>query len=150
MSEKEVNSWFKQLPGKLQRELARDLQQIASNLSNDIKAAAPVKTGALRDSVRVRRGRKTLEYFVEAGGPTTTREYVGSAKYQREVSIGSKDTQGIARGGGSGKAYDYALGVEFGNKHVPAQPFFYTTYRQRQNQVREEIEQAVFRAVSRA
>jgi len=150
MSEKEVQSWFKELPGKIQRELAKDLQRIANELSNDIRAAAPVVTGTLRDSVRVRRGRKTLEYFVEAGGSTTTRQYGGSARYQREVVIGSGDTQGIARGGSSGKGYDYALGVEFGNTHMPAQPFFYTTYRVRQAQVREEVEQAVLNAVSRA
>ena len=67
-----VTSWFKALPSKMQRQLARDLKDIADNLAADIKAAAPVKTGKLRDSVRVRRGRNTLELYVEAGGADTT------------------------------------------------------------------------------
>lgn len=151
MSEKEVNSWFKSLPGKLQRELARDLQRIAGELKEDIQAATPVgATGKLRESVRVRRGRKTLEYFVEGGGPTTTKAYAGRTSYQRQVDVGSGDTQGIPKGGKGNVAYDYALGVEFGNTRVPAQSFFYNTYRARQDDIREEIEEAVFDVLRRA
>jgi len=150
MSEKEVNSWFKSLPGKIQRDLARDLQRIAARLSDDVKAAAPVDTGALRDSVRVRRGRGTLEYFVEAGGPSTTRGYLGRAKYKREVVIGSGDTEGISKGGSSGVSYDYALAIEFGTKNMQPKPFFYFTYRARQDEIRQEIEEVVLNAVRRA
>lgn len=146
----EVKSWFKSLPGKLQRQLAKDLQVIAQGLVDDIKAAAPVDTGKLRDSIRVRRGKKTLEYFVEAGGSATTRSLERTTTYQREVQIGSGDTEGIARGGPAGVSYDYALGVEFGNSRVPAQPFFYSTYRRRQVEVRQEIEAAVADALSKA
>jgi HK97 gp10 family phage protein len=122
-----VQSWFKSMPNRLQRQLALDLQRIANNLQADIKAAAPVKSGALRDSVRVRRGRNTLEYFVEAGGSNT---------------MGEIRT-------GSGVSYDYSLAVEFGTKKMEAQPFFYSTYREKRDAMREEIAQAVYEASGR-
>lgn len=113
----DLQQYFQNLPYKLKRELAEGLKDIADRLASDIKQATPVKTGKLRDSVRVRRGRNTLELYVEAGGVDTT-------KMVRE---------------GSGVDYDYALGVEFGNLHAPAQPFFYNTYRAREADIREEI-----------
>lgn len=125
----ELQSWFKSLPGKVQREFAKDLKRIADGLAEDIRRAAPVgETGRLKESVRVTRGRKSLELYVEAGGPLTTKEVRG----------------------GSGVAYDYALGQEFGNSRTPANPFFYSTYRARRDEVRADIEEAVAQAIAKA
>lgn len=125
----ELQSWFQQLPRKLQRELATGLRDIADELAEDIRREAPEgETGKLKQSVRVRRGRGTLELFVEAGGDLTTRQV-------RE---------------GSGVDYDYALGVEFGNQHAPAQPFFYSTYHARRDDVREKIDDLVGDVLSKA
>jgi HK97 gp10 family phage protein len=121
-----IQSWFKSMPYKMQRELAGKLRSIADNLASDIEAVAPVKTGALKASVRVRRGRNTLEYFVEAGGKDND----------------WKNQQGSGRG--SDAAYDYSLAIEFGTKKMEAKPFFYKTYREKRDAMREEIAQAVY------
>lgn len=126
---KELQSWFKELPIKLQRELAKDLKEIADGLAEDIRRVTPEgETGNLRSSVRVRRGRRTLEYFVEAGGVTTTKEV-------RQ---------------GSGVQSDYALHVEFGTSKMSPQPFFYSTYNERRADVRREVEEAVANALGKA
>lgn len=125
----DLQSWFKALPGKLQRELAGQLKEIADELASDIRAAAPAgETGRLKESVRVRRGRKTLELYVEAGGDLTT-----------------KDVRQ-----GSGVRYDYALAQEFGTQKMPANPFFYSTYRARQSEIRERIDRAVSDVLAKA
>lgn len=124
----ELQSWFKQLPGKLQRELAGRIKEIADELAEEIRSAAPEgETGALKESVRVRRGRGTLELLVEAGGTFTTKEVRG----------------------GSGIPYDYALAQEFGTQWMPAHPFFYSTYRARREDVRRQIEDAVSDVISK-
>jgi HK97 gp10 family phage protein len=125
----ELQSWFKDLPGKVQREFAKDLRRIADGLADDIRAAAPTgETGRLKESVRVTRGKKSLELFVEAGGALTTKEVRA----------------------GSGVTFDYALAQEFGTERQPAYPFFYATYRVRRDDVRAEIERAVADAIARA
>jgi HK97 gp10 family phage protein len=139
----DLQSWFRDMPYKLRRELAGRVRDIAGDLADDIKQAAPVKSGALRDSVRVRRGRNELTLYVEAGGQATTREVARDARYVRDVKIGSGDTQGIARGGAAGVSYDYALAQEFGTLHEPAQPFFYKTYNARKADVAQQLQQAV-------
>jgi HK97 gp10 family phage protein len=145
----ELQSWFKKLPYKLQRELAGRLKDIADDLAEDIKREAPVKTGALRDSIRVRRGRKSLEFVISAGGPSTTHTYERSTGYRRDVVIDGRDNRGIARGN-QGVTYDYALAQEFGTQKSPARPFFYSTYRAQAPEIRETIEQAVSEVVEKA
>lgn len=125
----ELQTWFRQMPYRLRRELAGRIKDIAENLADEIKAAAPVgETGHLRDSIRVRRGRKTLEFVVEAGGTDTT-----------------KDIRS-----GAGVEYDYARAIEFGTTKMPAHPFFYTTARARAADVRADIEQAVSEVLEKA
>lgn len=81
-----------------------DITVANSTSADDFVAMAqrlvPVKTGALRDSIRKSKAESPTGYIVEAGGPTTT---VGG--------------------------YDYALGQEFGTKNIPSSPFFWPTYR---------------------
>ncbi|MGX0962427.1 hypothetical protein AB7M63_002876 [Bradyrhizobium japonicum] len=43
-----------QLPIKLRRQLATTIAQDADKLASAIKAAAPIRTGAMRDNVRAR------------------------------------------------------------------------------------------------
>jgi len=126
MTAEAVGSWFKQIPMRLRRDFARDLKAIADQLASDIKSAAPVgETGKLQSSVRVRRGKDTLEYYIFAGGPDTTKEV-------RQ---------------GSGVFYDYALAIEFGTKKMEAQPFFYSTYQLKKEEVRNKIYTAAAKSV---
>lgn len=104
---------FDSLGGKLsemaqlpQGTIADQLNEQADKLVVDMKAAAPVRTGKLRESIRKEQGTDGRSVLVKAGGPLTTRP---------------------AR---SGKGdYDYALGTEFGTSKERPEPFFYSTYR---------------------
>jgi len=125
MSAGAVGSWFKQIPMRLRRDFAAELKAIADQLASDIRAAAPTESGKLQSSVRVQRGKDTLELLVLAGGPSTTKE--------------------VRKG--SGVSYDYALGIEFGTTKMEAQPFFYSTYRLQRDAVRNKIYEAAARSV---
>ena len=94
-----------QLSFKVKRQLAEAIKKEADRLADAIKAAAPVRTGKLRDSVKVRRTRNELTLYVTAGGDDTTKEVRS----------------------GSGVEYDYALATEYGTSKENAQPFFYPT-----------------------
>lgn len=104
----DLQSWLKQLPTSLTRDLATEFENIVEKeMVAPIRDAAPQATGKTKASVRKIKGPDNLSWVVTAGGPLTT-------KTVRE---------------GSGAEYDYTLGIEFGNHHVPSQPFFYSTAR---------------------
>lgn len=123
-----LQRWLGDLPFKVRREMATAIKREADGLAEKIKAAAPIKTGKLRDSVRVRRKRNDTELEVTAGGD---------------------DTAGEVRSG-SGVNYDYARAVEFGTVKMPAQPFFYATFRENRDQIRENINAAIEEAIRKA
>lgn len=114
------------LPFRVRRQLVEAIREQADGLAEAIKAEAPVKTGALRDSVQVRRGRKTLELVVTAGGEATTKP-VKTSTY----------------GEGGAYDYDYALALEYGTVAKGPQPFFYPVVREREADIRAAIEAAV-------
>jgi HK97 gp10 family phage protein len=118
--DEELQGYFKDLSFKLKRELVTVIKEQADGLAEAIKSAAPVKTGRLRDSVKVRRGRNTLELVVTAGGDDTT--------------VSER---------GEGGQYDYSLAVEFGTSRQPAQPFFWRIYRERRSDIEQAINDAV-------
>ena len=118
----DLQSWFKSLPKKLQQELAGTMLNIADGLADDIRTAAEEHSlsGETAESVRVTPGRDATENFVEAGGPATTEN-----------------------------GYDRALAQEFGTQKMPAQPFFYSTYYARRQDIRQAIERAVTDVLSK-
>src|SRR5689334_17660691 len=111
----DLNSFNKQigqLPIRLRRQLAATIKDEADKLATAIKAAAPVRTGALRDSVKVRRTKRDLTLEVTAGGEATTN--------------GER---------GPGGEADHAVFTEYGTRHAPAHPFFYPTARAMQAEI---------------
>lgn len=120
MPNDEFNRQISQLPFKLKRQLATAIAQEADRLATAIKAAAPVRTGALRDSVKVRRTKHDLTLEVTAGGDSTTH--------------GERGPHGVG---------DYALFQEYGTRKTPAQPFFYPTARAMQADINANIQKAV-------
>lgn len=117
----EVQDWFSGLSFKVKKRLAQTIKDEADKLAFAIKAKAPVKSGALRDSVIVRRKKSDVDLEVTAGGDSTVRQIRS----------------------GSGVSYDYANAVEFGTTKMNAEPFFYATYRAMAPEIRETIEQAI-------
>lgn len=125
--DQDLQAFFKNAPIRVKRKLAARLRANADRVANAIRQAAPRgATGKLADSVQVRRGRNTLELEVTAGGDATTKEVRA----------------------GSGVRYDYALANEFGTSAMPAQPFFWPTWRQLEPDVRADIEAAIEEALS--
>jgi hypothetical protein len=94
----------------------------ANELAGNIKAAAPVRTGALRDSVRVKDvstsdGTK-LSALVIAGGPKTTK---------RESS----------------GPHDYSVTTEYGSVKEAPEPFFFSTFRLYKQQGLEQFKETL-------
>lgn len=146
----QVQGWLSDLPFKVKRRLAETIKAEAEGLADAIKSAAPRRTGALAESVRVRRKKNDLQLEVTAGGDSTTSKASRGTDYTREVEVGSGDTAGISKtplGSGEGVTYDYARAIEFGTVKMAAQPFFYSTYRAREPQIRENIDKAVEEAL---
>jgi HK97 gp10 family phage protein len=124
--DEDLQSWFGDLSFKVKRKLAGKIKEEADRLAAAIQDAAPVLSGKLRDSVKVRRKRNDLDLEVTAGGEDTTKEVTK----------------------GSGVDYDYALATEFGTTNEDAQPFFYPTYRSMQEDIRQNIADAVAEAIN--
>ena len=144
----EMQRYIADLPFKVKRELVTAIKSEADKLADAVKAAAPVATGALRDSVKVRRTRNELTLFVTAGGEATTKYYNRDTGYESEVVIDGRDNSGKAKqADGAGVGYDYAMATEFGTMDEPAQPFFYPTVRAMENEINQNIEAAVERAL---
>lgn len=147
----EVQSYLSGLSFKLRRELATKIKEEADGLADAIKAEAPVLTGALRDSVKVRRKRNELDIEVTAGGDATTRMYDRSTGYVSAVIVDGRSNKGIAKqADGAGVSYDYALSQEYGTADGPAQPFFYNTARRLMPEIQENIQQAVEDVLAKA
>ena len=126
--------------------MADDLQQYLEGLADDIRepiAAAlreqaemlseaqratlrslerfPAETGALEDSCTTAPGANDLEVIVQAGGDGTTDDVRA----------------------GSGVPYHYAEAFEFGTSHQHARPFFYSTYREKRDDMQAAISAAI-------
>lgn len=100
------------------------------------------KTGKLKASIRVERGDRPGSHRVLAGGPSTTKEVRA----------------------GSGKPFDYALGVEFGtsqhtnggmfkgseNPGARRQPFFWVAYRLMKKRIKARNTRAINKAIKAA
>jgi HK97 gp10 family phage protein len=108
-------------------ELDMAVAEQALRLAESQRAAVPIKSGKLKQSIKVEKGRKTFSYRVVAGGALTTVE---------------------ARQG-SGASYDYSRGVEFGTVAAPAKPFFFPTYRLLKSRIKSGIAKKVKPAIGK-
>lgn len=124
---KELQQWLRQAPFKAKRELAAKVKEQADRLADAIRNAAPVKTGALRNSIQVRRTRNELKFYVTAGGNDTSKEVRA----------------------GSGVGIDYALHLEYGTSKMRAHPFFYPTARMMEAEINAALEKAVAETILR-
>lgn len=106
---------FRKLTEDLKAEVHRlavdELNSQASQLAQVIESVAPVHEGVLKTTVHVVPGNKDTVVRVVAGGKATVRPGVSS------------------------KPYDYARADEFGTVNMPAQPFFFPTYRLRKKKM---------------
>jgi HK97 gp10 family phage protein len=123
----ELQDYLVNLPDKAHEIFADTIREQAELLSAAQRDAlraqeqSPENSGDLEASCVVVSGKSDLEVIVQAGGDMTTKEVRH----------------------GSGTAYDYAVGFEFGTSHQPARPFFYDTYNARKGDIQDALDQAV-------
>lgn len=130
MSVAKFKSEMKEVRNQLRYDVHTRLLLIAREIAENMSNAAPKDQGNLGASVRVVDISKVTEVSarlavkVKGGGPKTLR-----------------------RSSRSGRVYDYALAIEFGNSEHKPQPFFYVTFRRYRapfpDTFRETVEQSI-------
>lgn len=118
---------LERLPQKAKTELQIGMTASAEDITNEMRRRVPVKTGNLRDSIRVekRKNPQLIGALIKAGGPTTT----------KPVRNGQSAT------------YDMAMAIELGTHEQLADPFFYGSYRLKKSSVKRRASAAVRKAV---
>lgn len=115
---------FKELPEKMNKALGEELEKVGEEIRDEAKRLAPVRTGALRDSIKKRAYRRN--------GRTTVKvlaDYPKTGKYRKTK------TRKQAKGA---KEY-YAFAVEYGTKRMEAQPFLMPAARKAENGLEQRI-----------
>ena len=129
------------LPDNIRAPIRAEIFHQAAVLRGDIAAAAPGgATGNLKRSVRVTPGtRSRMAALVRAGGELTTIRRGITAPQ----SVGGHRVQSVA------DSYDYAIAIEFGTRNIPAQPFFFSTYRAKKSKLRQAIKNEAIDAINK-
>lgn len=119
---------FRKLTEEMQQRIYDDavaqLNAEADGLVNVMKAVVPVRTGALRDSIRKEPGKVPTRIRIVAGGASTTRAYT-----TRTFS------------------YDYSRAVEFGTEKAPAEPFFFPSYRLKKRSMQSAMKRRITKRI---
>lgn len=127
------------IPQKIRDEVAKELEAQASKIVADMKLLAPVDSGALRDSIGWTWG--------DAPKGSVSVGQVRGHRYARmaiTIYAGTRD-----KSLGQADAF-YARFQEFGTVKMPANPFFYPTWRASKTRVKGALTRAVKRAVRKA
>ena len=103
-----------------------EIRKQAGDLVSTMRSVARKDDGDLQASIVFEM--QELRAFVRAGGKRTT----------RPVRNGASAT------------YDYAMANEHGTEKMPAQPFFFPTYRLKRKQIRSGIQRAMKKAIAKA
>lgn len=115
----------------VQLETMVEVQKQAERLADMMRSVVNVKSGLLRNSIRIAPGPNKVSLLVVAGGPTTTKS-VGKAK-----------------SGGAKYQYDYARAQEFGTTSDPSQPFFWPSYRLLKRPIKSALARASRKGIER-
>lgn len=122
-----VRALLKKLTPTVAAGLQASMTASANDLADLMRSRAPVKSGALKASIRteaLQNGR--IGAAIRAGGPTTTKPVRN----------------------GKSPQYDYAAGIELGTQEMLAHPYFYPSYRAKKTAIRRNASIAVQKAVA--
>jgi HK97 gp10 family phage protein len=117
--------------GAVREKVFEELARGGERICEDAKKRVPVRTGDLKQSLKVRRYKKSLAVAVEADYPKT-------AKYRK--GKGSKKSPG-------GSRVYYAFAVEYGTRKDPAQPFLGPALEANEDAIEERLLDAVEEAL---
>lgn len=133
-----IQRQFASVPGYIIREVEAELEVVGRDLVAQMKALAPYDEFDLIASIGFdRKGRDV--------GTATIRTLKGAASYG---FIGILVYAG--RGLTENRDENYAIFQEFGTKDMPANPYFFPTYRSNRSRLRAKITRAVTRGVKKA
>lgn len=115
---------FKELPEKMNKALGDELEKTGEEIRDEAKRLAPVRTGALRESIKKRVWRRN--------GRTTVKvlaDYPKTGRYRKAKT----------RKQAAGSREYYAFAVEYGTKHVEAQPFLMPAARKAEDGLEQRV-----------
>lgn len=108
------------IPQAVRRASFEALSRHATAMTASMKAAVPKERGNLSASIVLDLQPDNLRAVIRAGGSTTT------------------------NGG-----YDYAMAQEFGTEKMPANPFFWPSYRLHKKSMRRAVKSAMTKAIKK-
>ena len=118
------------IPKAARKAVEPALLKSGKELAERVKALAPTKTGALRESIAITPpGQQTPAYGT--GGQRMAKEN------EVIVTAGNSDVR-------------YAAHIEYGTKHAHAEPFFWPAYRLSKKRIRSRAKRAINKAVKEA
>jgi len=128
------------IPKEIKAQVKKQMEQEAAQIVAAMKGAAPLDTGALRNSIGWKWGK--------AGEGQT-------AIAQAKAALGSEMVLTIYAGNkatlkaGENNRYQQQLArlMEFGTRHMAKRPFFYGTWRMMRKKARANVRKSVGRAV---
>lgn len=122
---------LKALPDAVRKQLRAAVLAAAEDIANTQRNLAPVRTGALRRSIKVTPGDQALPEY--ASLKSKRRE--SDPELSAVITAGSQETR-------DSKGRDYTRWVEFGTTDTSAQPFFYPGFRAGKKRAQARINRA--------
>jgi len=129
------------IPKEIKEQVKREMERQADQIVVQMKAAVPVDTGALRNSIgwkwgKLGKGQTAIAQAKNAfGDEMTLTIYAGDASTRVEHGDGERQLARL---------------IEFGTRAMKAQPFFYPVWRARKKKARATIRKSVGEAVKAA
>lgn len=120
----EVKAWFERIARATVKAAYKAALDGAREIGGEMKATTAAKTydtGQLNQSIRLET-QEPRRVSILAGGSATTKP-------------------------SGGTTYDYALGIEYGNSRIPAEPFFYPAWRKGKPRVQRRMNAAMKKAI---
>lgn len=126
-NQKEALRQLRQLEDGVVRDKVFDvLQKGVEKIATEARTRVPVDTAALSKSIRTRASKKSLSARVFADYPNTGRTRKTKTRKQK---AGSKEY--------------YAMAVEYGTRHMQAQPFLMPAGESKAREIGEDLEKAM-------
>jgi len=127
-NEKEVLKQLRELPEEaLQKRVFKVFQDGGQEVKQEAKLRASVRTGALKDSIKVKGSLKTLSVTVYPDYPDTGRFRKSNTKKQK-----------------AGAREYYAFAIEYGTrKGVKARPFLFPAAEAKEHSITEKVNEAM-------
>lgn len=119
------------IPAAVKEAVTPALVKSGNELAQTMRQLAPVKTGALRDSIAVTLPGQATPPYSQPGG-----------------SVVALENQVLVTAGNSDVRYPHL--VEYGTTDTVAQPFFWTAYRLNKKRLTSRIKRAIRKAVKDA